>query len=72
MKIINIESRDVYFITEFSLAQLTYLKNLLDHANISYNSEQEPEMTEAVEYMNKELYPMLQWFEEYKQKNGLA
>lgn len=59
MQVINIAPRDIYFTIDFSLNQLTYLKKILDHSTIEYDGEQEPEMAEAVEYMNKILMPEL-------------
>ncbi len=72
MKILDIEKRDVYFVLEFPVKHLLHIKNLLDHASIEFDGEKEPEMKEAVEYMNKQMVPLLRWVEQYSKNEGVV
>ncbi len=51
MKVLNVEHRDIHVTVDFSFKQLQQLRDFLDHANVSYNSEEEPEMAETAEYI---------------------
>ncbi len=62
MRIINIEKRDIWVTIEFSAEQLLMLKNLLDHAQIEFDGEKEPEMIEAEKFLNEKFYPILKEF----------
>lgn len=64
MRVVNVEQRDTFFIMDFPVKELVMIKDLLDHANIEYDSEKEPEMKEAVDYMHEKLYPFLNEVEE--------
>ena len=67
IELVGIEPRDIYVLCKFPLEGLKKLKMLLDHAEIKYDGEDEPEMKEAVEYLNKVLYPTLHtWMEDIK------
>lgn len=59
MRIIDVEYRDFYFIVDFSKKDMQHLKNILDHAEIQYDGEKEPEMIEATKYLNETLYPVI-------------
>jgi len=59
MRVLNIEFRDIHVTLEFSLKQLQYLRDLLNHADISYDGEEEPEMKEAVNYLENQFHPFL-------------
>jgi len=60
----NVSYRDIWFTIDISSKQLKYLKLLLDHAQIDYDSEKEPETTEAIQYMHEEFYPFLKYINE--------
>ena len=62
MKIVNVESRDIHITTDLSITQMRYLKMFLDHAEVSYDGEKEPEMARASEYVTNFLYPLLREF----------
>jgi len=59
VRIVNIEYRDVYVTLDFSLKQLKHLRDLFNHADISYDGENEPEMKEAVDFLNNQFHPFL-------------
>ena len=59
MKIVEVEHRDVYVITEFSLQQLKWLEMFLSHCVVEYASKEEPEMVEADNYVKNKLFPEL-------------
>lgn len=59
MRIIDVEYRDFYYIVDFSRKDMQHLKNILDHTDIKYDGEKEPEMVEAVKYLNEKLYPTI-------------
>lgn len=63
MKVVDVQKRDVYFLTEYSKEEALYLKMILDHANIEYDSEKSPKMVNAIEYLHKTLYPTLEQIE---------
>ncbi len=62
MKVLNVEHRDIHVTTDFSLQQLQYLRDFLSKSDVSYNSEEEPEMAEAVSYVTEYLFPFLNEF----------
>lgn len=59
MRVVNIEYRDVYITLDLSLKQLKYLRDLFNHADIQYDGEDEPEMKEAVDFLNNQFHPFL-------------
>lgn len=59
MRLIDIEHRDLYYIVDFSREDMLHLKKILEHTNIEYDGEKEPEMVEAVNYLNDKLYPTI-------------
>lgn len=60
----HVAYRDIWFTIEISSKQLKYLQMILDHAQIDYDSKEEPETAEAVEYLNEEFYPFLKYVNE--------
>ncbi len=69
MKVLNVEHRDVHIEMDFSLKEIVYLRDLLAHIDIAYNSEQEPELAERVDFLNNNLYPMIQELIQYFYQN---
>ena len=59
MRVLNVEFRDIHVTLEFSLKQLQYIRDLFDHADIEYDGEKEPEMKEAINYLQNQLHPFL-------------
>ena len=60
MKVLSIEPRDTYVIFELSLQQIHYLKNIIDYITpIDYNKDANPELHEALQYLEQTLYPQL-------------
>lgn len=60
MKVLSIESRDTYVIFELSLKQINYLKEIFDYVSpINYNKDEQPELREALQYLEETLYPQL-------------
>lgn len=71
MKVLNAEYRDIHIQTDFSLKQLRQIRDFLDHANVSYNSEEEPQMPEADQYVTELLYPLIcKLIENYDPQQG--
>lgn len=67
MRILTFENREVVAITEVSIKNYFLLKKLFDHAAINFDGNKEPEMVAASEYLNNELYPLLEEVErQYK------
>jgi len=62
MKIIDVQPKDIYVTTEFSLVQLKWLQMFLNRSTVEYSSEDEPEIVEAVKYVTDKLYPDLESF----------
>ena len=59
MKIIDVQPKDIYVTTEFSLSQLKLLCLYLSSSKVEYSSEDEPEMVGACIYVTDKLYPDL-------------
>lgn len=59
MKIIDIHHKDIYAVAEISLLHMQYLVMFLEKTKVEYNSEEDPEMAKAVEYVTNELFPGL-------------
>lgn len=57
MKLVDVQRKDIYVTVEFSLEQWKKLRLLFERMNIEYNSEKEPELVKAVQYLHQELYP---------------
>ena len=64
MKLVKIERKDVWVTLEFSAEQLYWLKILLDHAKIEYDSEEDPDMAKADDYLQNHFYEFLKYFDE--------
>ncbi len=62
MKIIDVQPKDIYVTTEFSLVQLKWLHLYLSGSKFEYSSEDEPELVEAMYYIVDKLYPKLTSF----------
>jgi hypothetical protein len=69
MKIIDVQHKDIYAVAEFSLKQLKYLMMFLAKSKVEYNSEEEPEVAEAVEYVVEKLFPGLDEFIKDMERN---
>jgi hypothetical protein len=59
MRIVDIQHKDIHMLVDFSLRELRMLRDLFGCAEINYNSEEDPEMVEAVNYLEKYFYPFL-------------
>lgn len=60
MKVLSVESRDTYVIFELSLKQINHLKEIFDYISpIDYNKDANPELHEALQYLEQTLYPQL-------------
>jgi len=59
MRIINIEPKDIHVTIDFSAEQVYFLKSILDHSKIEFDSEQEPDFMRAQKFMEDILYPTL-------------
>ena len=57
--VLSVVPKDIYFVIELSARQLKMMKDLFDHAQINFDSTQEPEVSAAVEFMEEKLYPFL-------------
>lgn len=60
MKVVNIEHRDIHIELDFSLYELTMLRNILNHAQINYDGESNPELVEADKFLTEKFYPFLE------------
>ena len=59
MQVVRVERRDVWFTLEFSLNELTMIKEALDHAVFEYNTETQPEIAKADSFVQGTFYPFL-------------
>lgn len=57
MRVLNVRPKGVYIDIEFSMEQLQYILAFLDHSECKFNSEIEPEMRQANDYVVNVLYP---------------
>lgn len=59
MKILSVAPKDVYITLEFSVEQVKQILDFLDHAEVRFDGEDEPEMKVATDYIKEVLYPQL-------------
>lgn len=59
MRLLNMEHRDIHVVMDFSLYELTMLRDILSKAQINYNSEENPELAEASEFLTEKFYPFI-------------
>lgn len=59
MRVIDIRPKGIYIMVEFSSEQLQHISDFLEHSKCEFNSEREPEMIKANEYVVDEFYPSL-------------
>ena len=59
MKVIDVQTREVFVILEISAGDLRRLKTMLDCASIEYDGG-DPEQKAAHEYFTSEFYPKLE------------
>ena len=64
IKIVNMEYRDIHLEIDISVKKIQFIRMLFDHAQIHYDSEEEPEMPKAIEYLHEVLYPFLKHVDE--------
>lgn len=61
-RVLDVRPKGVYVTMEFSLEDLRRLQTFLSGSEVKYNSEEEPEMAKAVEYITNKFYPDLTVF----------
>lgn len=59
MRVVNVEHRDIHVTMDFSLNEIAMLRDALSVANINYNSEENPELVKAVQFLTNGFYPIL-------------
>jgi len=59
MKIISIESRDIYVTFELSVNEIEKLLLALGHSKIEYDSKENPEVKKAAEYLKEDFFVKL-------------
>ena len=59
MRVLDVRPKGVYITVEFSSEQLQYIFDFLEHSKCTFDSECEPEMVKANEYVVGEFYPHL-------------
>ena len=59
IRVVNIVPQDIHMILDLPVKQLRMLKLLLDKMDIEYNRKTEPDIAEAVDFLNEVLYPFL-------------
>ncbi len=71
MNVVEVQSRDIYLLVEFSLKQVEFILDFIDHSTVEYDSTQEPEMVEADKYVREDLFePLNKLAEELKDGSG--
>lgn len=58
MKLVDLQSRDIYALYEISLADLKKLVWCCEHAQIDFNGKDKKEV-KAAEYFTKEFFPQI-------------
>lgn len=56
MKILSVESRDIYVTFELSISKIEKLLIALGRSKIEYDGKEEPEVGEAVKYLREEFF----------------
>ena len=59
MRVLNVRPKGIYITLEFSSEQLQQISDFLEHSKCTFNSEAEPDMIAANEYVVSEFYPNL-------------
>ena len=59
MKVAKVYSKDIWISFEIPLVELFYLKDVLDHSEIVFDSKQEPKMEVANAYVQDHFYPLI-------------
>jgi hypothetical protein len=59
MKVLDIRPKGVYVAIEFSAEQLEHIADFLGSSECKYDSEKEPKMEEAIDYVTKILFPTI-------------
>lgn len=59
MRIVKAESKDIWVTLELPLREVVFLRDILDHAEIVYDSKKEPEMEVANAFLKDNFYPSL-------------
>lgn len=59
MRIVKAESKDVWVTLELPLREVVFLRDILDHAEIVYDSKEEPSMEVANAFIKDNFYPSL-------------
>jgi len=57
MRILSVRPKGIYVDIEFSVEQLQQVLDFLDHSECKFNSEIEPEMKQANDYVVNVFYP---------------
>lgn len=71
IKILGVRPKGIYVDIEFNLEALKKLVLFLSASEVKYNSVEEPELAEAVEYIVEDTYPYLKKFiEEIEKEHG--
>jgi len=71
MKILKVESKDIYVTIELSVAQIKHILDFLNHCICNYNSEEEPSMKESDAYMNETFFKELNDLYENIERGGI-
>jgi hypothetical protein len=59
MRVVKAESKDIWITLELPLREVMFLKDVLDHSEIVYDSNKEPEMEVANAFVKDNFYPLL-------------
>ena len=59
MRILDVYQKDTFVMIEMSLDHIEQLVEFLDHCQMTYNGEKEPEMKKVEKYVNDVLFKTL-------------
>ena len=72
MKVLSVRPKGIYVELEFSIEQLKMLRDFLSGCKVTYNSDDDPNMADAVSYVSESFYPDLDRFvDDVEKENGL-
>jgi len=59
MKVVSIQSKDIYVTIDLSITEIDKLLTALSCAKLEYDGQENPDIREAADYLTKEFYPAL-------------
>ncbi len=59
LKVVNVEAKDIHVTLEMSLTELRQLRDALNATTIEVNSEEEPRIALAANYLTAKFFPFI-------------